>query len=111
VPIAKPSDVRIAEDIGDLLNDYTDSTLSLLEELEGVTLDYEAGVDRKENAAAIKRVLHKLKGEAGIVGLDEVHELCHQAESAFEELGESKRPDMLLRLKDWVYAATQTLMK
>lgn len=108
-PLPDPGDVSPGEDVGDLLSDYIDSTLSLLEEIERVALDYEAGADRDDSAAAAKRLLHKLKGEAGIVGLDDVHELCHQAESAFEELGENKRPDMLLRLKDWIYSAVQTL--
>lgn len=108
--LPEPENLTVAADVRDLLGDYFDSTISLLEELERVTLEYESGAARNENAAAIKRILHKLKGEAGIIGLDDVHELCHEAESAFEELGENRRPDMLLRLKDWVYAAVQTLM-
>lgn len=39
--------------------------------------------------------------------VDEVSELCYMTEDVFEELGEDKRPDMLLRFKDWAYAAIQ----
>ena len=64
-----------------------------------------------ENAAAIKRLLHKLKGEAGMVGVEDINELCHQAETAFDEIWENKRPDMLLRFKDWVHAAIESLRR
>lgn len=108
-PLPSPQDVTVGDDIGDMRQDYIESTNSILEELEHATLRYEARQDRDENAAMIKRLLHKLKGEAGMVGCEDINELCHQAESAFEELWENQRPDMLLRFKDWVDAAIDNL--
>ena len=101
--------VEIPSDIGDLLDDYIESTSSQLDELENAALAYEVGNDRQESAAVIRRVLHKLKGEAGMVGFDDISEFCHQTEFAFEELAESNRPDMLLRFKDWIFDALQHL--
>ena len=110
-PLPRPEDVTVPADTDYLMDEYVESTVSLLEELETATLRYEAREDCEENSAAIRRVLHKLKGEAGIVGADDINELCHQAESAFEELSENKRPDMLLRFKDWVYLAIHSLKR
>jgi hypothetical protein len=44
-----------------------------------------------------------------MVGIEQMSELCHQAEFAFEELPEQKRPDMLLRFKDWAWAALNSM--
>jgi two-component system chemotaxis response regulator CheY len=108
-PLPRPSDIKIPEDFGDLGDEYVESAVSMLQELEVVTLAYEAGKDRKENAAGVRRILHKLKGEAGMVGIDEIYEFCHQAEFAVEELTDDERSDMLLRAKDWLDSAFQHL--
>ena len=103
--LPRPKDVEIPSDIGDLLEDYVESTESTVDELEQAALALEAGRSREENSAAVRRALHKIKGESSMVGFDQICEFCHQAEFAFEELPEPKRPDMLLRFKDWVLAA------
>lgn len=98
-------DVEIPGDIGDLLEDYVESTESMLNELEQAALVLEAGRSCEESSAAARRILHKIKGESSMVGFDQICEFCHQAEFAFEEVPEPRRPDMLLRFKDWVLAA------
>ena len=108
-PLPSPQEVAAPTDIGDLLNDYVESTSSMLEELERATLAYEGGDDHEENAAAIQRILHKIKGESGMVGIEDIGQLCHETEFAFEELGEDLRQDMLLRFKDWTCAAVNHL--
>ena len=108
-PLPDPNEIEIPDDIGDILDDYIESTSSMLDELEQATLAYEAGNNRQENAATIKRILHKIKGESAMTGIEQMSELCHQTESAFEELAENERPDMLLRFKDWVCAAIYSL--
>ncbi len=100
-----PDDVEIPGDIDDMLEDYVESTESMLSELEQATLALEGGQSCEESSAAVRRVLHKIKGESSMVGFDQIGEFCHQTEFAFEELPEPKRPDMLLRFKDWVLAA------
>lgn len=107
--LPETNEIEIPDDIGDILDDYIESTSSMLDELEQATLAYETGNNRQENAATIKRILHKIKGESAMVGIEQMSELCHQTESAFEELAENERPDMLLRFKDWVCAAICSL--
>ena len=104
-----PQDVKIPDDSKDLLDDYVESANSMLDELEQAALAYEAGNNSEENAASIRRILHKIKGESSIMGINEISELCHQAEYAFEELDEDQRPDMLLRFKDWTCTAIYSL--
>ncbi len=104
-----PRDVNIPSDSKDLLVDYVESTNSMLDELEQAALAYEAGDDSEENNAAIRRILHKIKGESSMMDISEISEFCHQAEYAFEELDGNQRPDMLLRFKDWVNAAIYNL--
>lgn len=108
-PLPNPNKVEIPEDIGDLLDDYIESSNSMLFELEQATLAYEAGNNNNENSAIIKRILHKIKGEASMVGIDDMSEFCHQTEFAFEELNDKQRPDMLLRFKDWFCTAINNI--
>ena len=101
-PLPDPGDVFVPGDIGDLLDDYIESADSMLNELEIAAMEYESGTNVDENSAKIKRILHKIKGESGMVGFDDINDFCHQAEFAFDELTPNQRPDMLLRFKDWV---------
>ena len=107
--LPSPQQLKIPDDFADLIGEYVESSASMLQELEVVTLAYEAGKDREENAASVRRILHKLKGEAGIIGINEIYEFCHQAEFAVEELLDDERSDMLLRVKDWLDAAFRHL--
>ncbi len=108
-PLPDPQQIKVPSDLNDLMDEYVDSAASMLQELEAAALAYETGKDREENAAAVRRILHKLKGEAGIVGIEEIYEFCHQAEFAVDELSDDERSDMLLRVKDWLDAALQHL--
>jgi chemotaxis protein histidine kinase CheA len=104
-----PAAVVVPSDIGDFLEDYIESTESQLDELEQAILRYEAGQTPDQDAAEIRRILHKIKGESGIVGLDEVADFVHEVENAFEELSEDQRPDMLFRFKDWTTTAIDSM--
>lgn len=108
-PLPDPQQIKVPSDLNDLMDEYVDSAASMLQELEAAALAYETGKDREENAAAVRRILHKLKGEAGIVGVEEIYEFCHQAEFAVDELSDDECSDMLLRVKDWLDAALQHL--
>jgi len=108
-PLPSPQSVEVPDDIGDLLDDYVESTESMLAELEQAALAYESGQDREENSGALRRILHKIKGESSMVGIEQMSELCHQAEFAFEELPENKRSDMLFRYKDWACSALHSM--
>jgi len=108
-PLPSYREVTMPENMQDLVDDYAESTISMLDELERVALAYEAGDNREENGSEVRRILHKIKGESGVVGVDKINELSHEAEYAFEELTENERTDMLLRFKDWTYAAINYL--
>ncbi len=104
-PLPDPSTVVVPSDIGDLLEDYLESTESQLHDLEQAILRLESGQDPGQDAAEIRRILHKIKGESGMVGLGDVAAFVHEVENAFEALSQSECPDMLLRFKDWTTLA------
>jgi two-component system chemotaxis sensor kinase CheA len=100
-----PYEISLPEDIKDFFGDYEDSLNTMLDDLEKATLSYESGNKSKENSDTIKRLLHKIKGEASMVGIDEISDLTHETEFAFDELKEEQKPDMLLHYKDWICKA------
>ena len=110
-PLPNPEDITIPGDIGDMLNDYIESTCSMLDELEEAVLEYEQGNNKKENLAAIKRVLHKIKGESAMVGIEDMAQFCHEAEYAVEEIKEQDLPNMLLKFKDWTLEAIKAMAR
>ena len=107
--LPNPHDLVVPEDIGDFLEDYVESTESQLDELEQAILSYENGQTQDQDAAEIRRILHKIKGESGMVGLDDIASFVHEVENAFEALSPPECPDMLLRFKDWTIAAMNAL--
>ncbi|MBW8036629.1 MAG: response regulator [Planctomycetes bacterium] len=97
-----PKTVDTSAIIPDLWEIYYDSTSTLLSNLEAAAMDIEAGNNIEDNAAAIRRILHSLKGDSGVTGLNDIYELCHETEFAFEELSSSDAADMILKVKDWI---------
>jgi two-component system chemotaxis sensor kinase CheA len=82
--------------------------LSLLEiaveEMEGEILALESGQAKAK--AALKQRIHGLKGEAGMVGLEDVGEVCHAIEDCLEApLGRREKIDRLLEARDWISRA------
>lgn len=107
--LPNPCDICVPDDFIDYLNDYDDSLTSMLQELEKAALSFESGNKSKENVNTIKRVLHKIKGESSMVGIEEVTSLTHETEFAFDELKEDQIPDMLFRYNDWLVKALNTM--
>jgi CheY-like chemotaxis protein len=104
-PLPSPSGVAIKDILEDIWVTYRDAVTSLLNELEAAALEFEAGTNSDENAALIRRLLHSIKGDSGMSGLPDVHDMCHAAESVFEELTDNvEAADMVLRVKDWIEA-------
>lgn len=108
-PLPDPQSVNLPDDCKDLLDDYIESATSMLEEIERTAMSYEQGNNVEENAAAIRRILHKIKGESSMMGIDEISDLCHQTEYAFEEVSSDQRPNIVLRFKDWVDTAMRSM--
>lgn len=87
-----------------LLADFITNARFASEELEG-----QINALRFGNATAadeIRRVIHSLKGEAGMLGLDEFARLLHATESYLELTRPVwERSDELLRVRDWMMDA------
>lgn len=98
-----PARVDIRSVIEELWDPYVDSVSTLLVQLEEAAMELESGTNVKDNCSRIRRILHSIKGDSGMTGLMDVYSLCHEAESAFEEIPDmSGRADMVLRVKDWI---------
>ncbi len=102
--------INVPNDFFDLLDEFVDSTTNQLDKLEETALVYEKE-QTEDQAATIRRVLHKMKGEAGIVGFSLLEAYFHEAENAFEQLPIESRAEMLFRLKDWVAEVIEELQK
>ncbi|MBW8002025.1 MAG: response regulator [Planctomycetes bacterium] len=101
-----PKSIDVNGIIEDLWKEYVDSTDSLLSEIEASALAIDTGKNVNDNIANVKRILHSIKGEAGMIGANDIHELCHTAESALEDVTDySTITDMVLKVKDWIHEA------
>jgi chemotaxis protein histidine kinase CheA len=76
-----------------------------LSELESTVVEVENAQDPSDLIAEIRRAVHTLKGEAGILSLHTAQRLCHEAESLIDlrsERGGRFPVDELLALSDWM---------
>lgn len=81
--------------------DFLTSQYGALEEIESFALAMDAGGAAR--SADLKRKVHTLKGEAGIVGLDELEGVYHTVEDVIERaMPVRDKVDRLLTLKDWL---------
>jgi two-component system chemotaxis sensor kinase CheA len=96
----KPDDIEqqviVLEDAADLVDKFITSIQSVLEDLEGKALSLENG--SSEELSAIKRILHTMKGEFGVLNLQAYASLIHRVEAAIENNEFSS--ENMLRLKD-----------
>ncbi len=73
-----------------------------LEEMEALLLSLSGEGDKSDTIAELKRKIHTLKGESGILGLNDIQELCHLAEDQIERGMSQELIDDLFALKDWL---------
>jgi two-component system chemotaxis response regulator CheY len=104
-----PTQIDVPSDLDGLLHEYIGSAVYILSDLESVALACQDGNNQQRCAATARLILHKLKGEAGIVGIDDIFECCQEAESAVGELSADELGNMLLKLKDWLEAVFRHL--
>jgi len=76
----------------------------VLEDMEAMILSVERA-ESKETVAALKRLIHTLKGEAALLGLVDVERLCHRTEDLLGQARAGERVDFLLGVKDWLAKA------
>lgn len=107
-----PTHADIQSVIDELWDPYVDSVSTLLVQLEEAAMELESGQNIKDNCSKIRRILHSIKGDSGMTGLMDVYSLCHEAESAFEEIPDmSGRADMVLRVKDWIETVMEIVQR
>ncbi len=83
------------------LDEYISSQLASLDELEAEILALEKG--GPDRLATLKRRLHTMKGEAGVVGLDPLAHVCHAVEDFLDlPMPIEEQVARLLQVKDWI---------
>lgn len=94
------------EDIDEeLLSAWVSECEHSLAELESTVVEVEDASDPGELIAEIRRAVHTLKGESGVLSLHVAQKLCHEAESLIDLRKEQAGPfpvDELLALLDWM---------
>jgi len=89
----------------ELLTDWLSSCDGLLCEVESHTLALDGSEDQESHIAEIRRHLHTLKGECGVLSLSLAQRLCHETESMLDrEIGSQRGfpTDAVLAFVDWV---------
>lgn len=95
----------------EFLNDYLDSTSTKLQELEGTVLELESRPGDKSLADNVMRVLHSLKGEAGMIGLLDAQKVFHDTETIVKTRGgDSESVDLVLEVTDWMMAVMRQFL-
>ncbi|MHC4542403.1 MAG: response regulator [Planctomycetota bacterium] len=98
-----PETVVVENAVGDLLSTYVEEMDSLLSRLEVAAMSLESAGDCDEAYAEVRRVLHSIKGDSGMCGVTQVQNVCHEIESALDELRANRSlADTLLKVKDWI---------
>ncbi|MBI1319519.1 MAG: hypothetical protein GC168_11320 [Candidatus Hydrogenedens sp.] len=96
------------------LPDYVDQAIfeeflsrqpSVLADLEQQALRFEQEGSDGEAVKVFRRLIHTLKGEAGLLALEEVEDLCHLIEDVLDELPAERTVDAVLSAVDWLQRA------
>jgi len=91
-----------------IFREFLNSQPDVLASLEAAILAAEKDPST-ENRDAVKAILHNLKGEAGLMGLQEVAASCHESESLLADNLKSFPAEKLLNAKDWLQNAIAQL--
>jgi two-component system chemotaxis sensor kinase CheA len=81
--------------------DFLSRQGEVLDQIETLVLALEKS-DDPEKMGALRRILHTLKGEAAMLALTDVENLCHKTESVLENHHPRDIVDQLLGVKDWL---------
>jgi two-component system chemotaxis sensor kinase CheA len=90
----------------EIFEEFLETRALAQDEIEQAILALERGDTGKLNT--IRGQFHTMKGEAGVLGLDDLVEVCHTVEDFLErELPVWEQVDRLLQVKDWVSGALE----
>lgn len=104
-PTERPSDSASAGGEPELLELFLSSAGENLSEIERNLLELEAHPGRGDLWAELRRRVHTLKGECGVLSLGEVQEVLHEAETYLDRMAGRDLPgrmDPLFPLVDWL---------
>lgn len=110
-----PSSNSVKFQMPDWLDDKTfDDFLSVqkhnLEEIEKIVISLEKG--DPDLVASLSRNIHTMKGEAGVMGLEELGAICHATEDFIGSISDlTKHADVLFRVVDWIDHAISSYAK
>ncbi len=93
-----------------IINAYVEQQLSVLPDMENLILTYER--ERDETLLSdLRRMIHTLKGESGVVGALAIERVAHQLEDYLAEPSGGMASDVLLAVLDWFDKAVKTFGK
>ncbi|MBN2714777.1 MAG: chemotaxis protein CheA [Deltaproteobacteria bacterium] len=115
-PAANTGELNSDDDAGQLvLSEWVDESLfreflanqkHVIEEIEGCILGIENG--KTDLIASMKRTIHTMKGEAGVLGLNDLERMCHGLEDYLDAEKEiTAHTEELLLVKDWISGAME----
>ncbi len=90
----------------ELMKEFASNQRSSLEELESELLAVEKGLVNA--VSTVRRRVHGLKGEAGVVGLDALADVYHAIEDVLAAPKPSAHVSALLNARDWLVKAVET---
>ncbi len=96
----------------ELLSAWVSSCTSALSELEAAVVSIEAGEEDTGQLAEARRIIHTIKGEAGILSFNGVQAVCHDCETLIDlakERTDSFPIEQALALIDWLRACVAAL--
>jgi two-component system chemotaxis sensor kinase CheA len=89
-----------------IFNEFIARQPGVLDEMESFILDIETD-GTSQGLNALRRMLHTLKGESALLGLEAIEELCHTWEDALDAGNPTEHVDTFLDVKDWMASAFQ----
>lgn len=99
------ADAPESREDNELITAWIGSCEGMLADLEGRLLALEKAPEDREVIAEIRRTMHTLKGECGVLSLHTAQQLCHEGESLIDarlSLGLAVPIDPFLALLDWL---------
>ncbi|MDQ7014140.1 MAG: Hpt domain-containing protein [Planctomycetota bacterium] len=96
----------------ELLSAWVSSCSSALSDLEAAVVSIDAGDEDTGQLAEARRIIHTIKGEAGILSFNSVQAVCHDCETLIDlakERTDSFPTEQALALIDWLRACIAAL--
>ncbi|VAX35713.1 Signal transduction histidine kinase CheA, partial [hydrothermal vent metagenome] len=96
----------------ELLSAWVSSCSSSLSDLESAVVSIDAGDEDIGQVAESRRIIHTIKGEAGILSLGTIQEVCHDCETLIDltiDNGGKFPVEEVLSIIDWVRACIAVL--